>query len=132
MGRCNFVKKDFNNDILELSKKKDIIIIVSSYYHGLKNIENIKFCDKDFKCNYTPSCYNLLQIARIAEQCESIVTLPTGGAWGFYNCNMNVKDKKYYMFRGRCYTDKLNNWYNFNSQSNDNPIKNIYSLDKLL
>jgi hypothetical protein len=109
----------------------NLIFIVPVFHKELENLNNVKFCDTDFDCFYDRTCLNLLMIEKIQLFCKSIIILPTGASWMFMNNNIkNYIDKKIYMLENEDYTNRLNNWYNFCSNNNNNIVSNL-KLDNL-
>ena len=100
------------------------IIIVPLYDDLLKDIPNIKFCDKHFNCENVISGNNLLMINKINYMCDSIISIPTGASWCWFNINFKDTQKKIYMLDDNGYVNKINKWYEF--ATNDKNI--VYSL----
>ena len=117
---------DINTFIIKVCNLyKNSIIIVPLYDIRLKDIPNIKFCDKDFDCKNVISGINLLMINKINYKCDVIISLPTGGSWCWFNNDFKYSKPKIYMLQGNCYVNKLNKWYEY--ATNEKNI--VYNLD---
>jgi len=104
----------------------DLFFIVPVFDNELDNIQNIKFCDKDFDCIYDTRCSNLLMIEKIQLFCKSIFIIPCGASWMFMNNEIeNYIDKKIFMIEFEFYSNKLNKWYNYCRKNNDTIVDNI-------
>jgi len=104
----------------------NIIFIIPLFNEELHNLNNVKFCDKDFDCFYNTTCNNLLMIEKIQLFCKYIIIIPCGASWIFMNKNIdNYIDTKIYMLENDIFTKKLNNWYNYCKNNTVNIVNNI-------
>jgi hypothetical protein len=106
------------------------IIIVPMYHELLKDIPNIKFCDKDFDCQHVISGTNVLMLNKINYNCDAIISLPTGAAWSWFNTNFKDKRPKIYMIQDSNYVNKLNIWYEYATKEK-NIVSTLY-LNQLM
>jgi hypothetical protein len=121
---------DMNNFIRHICNSyKSNIIIVPLYNDLLKDIPNIKFCDKDFECENVISGKNLLMINKINYMCDSIIALPTGASWCWFNINFKDRPKKIYMLDDNGYVNRINKWYAY--ATNDKNIVHSLNLNNL-
>jgi hypothetical protein len=112
--RLNF---DMNTFIVHICNLyKNCIIVVPLYNNLLKNIPNIKFCDKDFDCEDVISGTNLLRINKINYMCDIIIAIPTGASWIWFNVNFKDSHKKIYILEDNGYVNKLNKWYEYDTK----------------
>jgi hypothetical protein len=104
----------------------NIIFIVPVFDESLINLENIKYCDKDFDCEYDTRCTNLLMIEKIQQFCKLIFIIPSGSSWLFLNDDVEKYDNNViYLVEHHYYKNKLNNWYNIYTNNKNELINNI-------
>jgi hypothetical protein len=103
-------------------KFPNCFIIVPLYNELFKNISNIKSCDKDFNCEKDVVCNNVLMINKINIHCNIIVSLCTGASWCWFDNNIELNNRKFFIVNGIDYVNKLNNWYKFSSNKNNNLV----------
>ena len=123
----NFVARSVNVDmnklknyILQTSKTNKIIL--SCYNNIFDNNTNIKFIDKDYNINMSPSCKNLIDLWEIASKCKNVILLPTGSSWSFFHKLNILKENQLYMFNDNNYCNSLNSNINFLLNENKNLI----------
>lgn len=114
-------------------KFPNIIFIVPNYTQELSNLSNIKFCDNDFNCIAEPSCKNLFILEKIQRYCSLVFTIPSGSSWMFFNSDLYIENKQnIFIIENEVYSKKLNNWYHFcKNNNNENIIHNISSINNM-
>jgi hypothetical protein len=117
------------NDIIHslCIKFPNIIFIIPNYSQELSDLSNIKFCDSDFNCIPEPSCKNLFILEKIQRYCSLVFVIPSGSSWMFFNSDLYIENKQnIFMIENENYSNKLNNWYHFcKNNNNENIIHNI-------
>jgi len=127
--------EELNTHIKNIALKyPNINFIVSMHNQIFDNVENIKCCDKDFDCNFTPDGFNLLIIEKINKYCDVILTIVSGSSWIFFNSDIDKQtNKKYIIDTGlglaNSYSERLNSWYKYATNNNKN-VFGIVSLDQ--
>lgn len=107
-------------------------IIVPLYNELFQNISNIKCCDNDFNCEKDVVCNNVLMINKINIQCNVIISLCTGASWCWFDNNIELNNRKFLILDGISYVNKMNNWYKFTSNKNNNLIYNLSTHSDIL
>jgi hypothetical protein len=101
---------------------KNLAFIVCKQFNTNKN--NIFFCDLHFDSIETPDCKNLLINLQIAKKCDLVFCVPVGSSWLFLNNSIyEDRNKKIMINNDDRYQKKLNTWYKYSSECEENIIE---------
>jgi len=156
----NFIPRNFQMviDISLFIKKasecfNNCLFIIARYDQKLDNIQNILFCDRDFKYFPTRNCSNLLFIAKITNECDIIISQINGASWIWLNNNLKTANKHIFLFDdcnddnkkesleidffskgySKTYIPKLNAWYSAATQVTMNIVNYLhYDIDSAI